>query len=105
MPASQRFWRSASRRQRSRSPKFWRIICTEGGLVRRAVDYWFAAGERALHASANIEAIEHLLQGLQSLKSLPDTPERQQTELRFQTALGPAYIGYGSHPACKAFWG
>src|SRR5262249_42437002 len=36
----------------------------EGGLAERAVEYWFAAGERALRRSANIEAIEHLSQGL-----------------------------------------
>jgi predicted ATPase len=66
--------------------------CAEGGLAERAVDYCFAAGERALRASANVEAIEHLSQGLQSLQSLPDTPQRQQAELRFQTTLGPAYM-------------
>jgi predicted ATPase len=64
--------------------------CTEGGLVEHAVDYWLAAGERALRASANVEGIKHLLQGLEVLKSLPETPERQRKELRFQTALGPA---------------
>ena len=36
--------------------------CAEGGLVERAVEYWFAAGERALRASANVEAIQHLSQ-------------------------------------------
>jgi hypothetical protein len=50
------------------------------------------AGERALRASANVEAIRHLSQGLGSLKLLLDTRERQQAELRFQTALGPAYL-------------
>jgi predicted ATPase len=34
--------------------------CTEGGLAKQAVDYWFAAGERALRAAANVEAIKHL---------------------------------------------
>jgi predicted ATPase len=80
--------------------------CAEGGLTERAVEYWFAAGERALRGSANVEAIEHLLQGLQSLKSLPDTPERQRTELRFQTALGPAYLatrGWAAPEAAQAY--
>jgi hypothetical protein len=45
--------------------------CTEGGLVERAVEYWFGASEHALRASANVEAIEHLSRGLQSLQSLP----------------------------------
>jgi class 3 adenylate cyclase/predicted ATPase len=80
--------------------------CTEGGLAERAVAYWFAAGERAARASANVEAINLLSQGLQSLKSLPDTPERQQTELRFQTALGPAYMatrGWAAPEAAQAY--
>ena len=66
--------------------------CAEGGLAERAVDYWFAAGERALRTSANVEAIRHLSQGLQLLGSLPDTPERKRKELRFQTTLGPALL-------------
>jgi predicted ATPase len=65
--------------------------CAEGGLAERAVDYWFAAGERALRTSANVEAIRHLSQGLHVLKSLPSTPERKRTELKFQTTLGPAF--------------
>src|SRR5262249_25642092 len=37
--------------------------CGEGALVERAVEYWFAAGERAIRASANVEGIKHLSQG------------------------------------------
>jgi class 3 adenylate cyclase/predicted ATPase len=80
--------------------------CAEGGLAKRAVDYWFVAGERALRASANVEAIKHLSQGLQSLKSLPETPERQQKELRFQITLGPAYMatrGWAAPEAAQAY--
>src|SRR5262245_51286621 len=33
---------------------------TDAGLAERAIDYWFAAGERALRTSANVEAIKHL---------------------------------------------
>jgi class 3 adenylate cyclase/predicted ATPase len=80
--------------------------CAEGGLVERAVDYWFAAGQRALSGSANVEAIKHLSQGLQSLLSLPDTRERQQAQLRFQITLGPAYMatrGRGAPEAARAY--
>jgi predicted ATPase len=80
--------------------------CIEGGLVKPAIDYWFAAAERATRASANVEAIEHLSQGIQSLKLLPNTPERQRTELRFQTALGPAYMttrGWAAPEAAQAY--
>jgi DNA-binding SARP family transcriptional activator/predicted ATPase len=80
--------------------------CAEGGLVERAVEYWFAAGERALRACANVEAIKHLSQGLQLLALLPDTPERQRQELRFQTALGPplmAVKGWAAPEAMQAY--
>jgi predicted ATPase len=35
-------------------PEILAYHCTEGGLVERAVDYWFAAGQRALSGSANV---------------------------------------------------
>ena len=81
--------------------------CTEGGLAERAVGYWLAAAERALRAAANAEAIEHLSRGIQLLtSSLPDTPERRRTELRFQTMLGPALLatkGWAAAEAAQAY--
>src|SRR5262249_49800248 len=81
--------------------------CAEGGLIERAIDYWFAAGERALRASANVEAIRHFSQGVHLLtSSLPDTPERQRKGLRFQTALGPAFAtarGWAAPEAAQAY--
>jgi predicted ATPase/class 3 adenylate cyclase len=79
---------------------------TDAGLVARAIDYWFAAGERALRASANIEAIDHLIKGIELLRSLPETPERLRMELRFQTALGPAFLttrGWAAPEAAQAY--
>jgi predicted ATPase len=76
--------------------------CAEGGLVERAVGYWFAAAERALRAAANAEAIEHLSRGIQLLASLPDTPERRRTELRFQTTIGPALLATKGWAAAEA---
>src|SRR5262249_13302735 len=47
--------------------------CAEGGMIEASVEYWFAAGERALRTSANVEAIKHLQQGIRLLtSSLPD---------------------------------
>jgi class 3 adenylate cyclase/predicted ATPase len=80
--------------------------CSEGGLINAAIDYWLAAGERALRTSANVEAIRHLSQGLHQLKSLPDTVERSRKELRFQTTLGPAYHatrGWAAAEAAQAY--
>ena len=79
----------------------------EGGMVDQAVDYWLAAGERALRTSANIEAIKHLSQGLRLLtSSLPETPARNRKELRFQTMLGPAFTttrGWAAPEAAQAY--
>ncbi|MGE5445107.1 MAG: AAA family ATPase [Ignavibacteriales bacterium] len=65
---------------------------TEGGLKEEAITYWQKAGQKAIERSANIEAISHLTKGLESLKILPDTPERNRKELSLQTILGPALI-------------
>ena len=54
---------------------------TEAGLNVPAISYWQRAGQRAIERSANVEAISHFTQGLELLKTLPDTPERAQQEL------------------------
>jgi class 3 adenylate cyclase/predicted ATPase len=61
---------------------------TEAALIAKALPYWQRAGERATQRSAYMEAISHLTKGLALLKTLPDTPERAQQELRLQIALG-----------------
>jgi class 3 adenylate cyclase/predicted ATPase len=65
---------------------------TEAGLLEQAIPYWRQAGERAAHRSACVEAVAHLTKGLALLQGLPDTPERVEHELAFQTALGPVLI-------------
>ena len=71
-----------------RSPRFLPIIIQRAGLKEKAVGYWQQAGERSLKHSANLEAINHLTKGLDLLRSLPETPERDQQELRLQLTLG-----------------
>jgi class 3 adenylate cyclase/predicted ATPase len=61
---------------------------TEAGLGAPALAYWQHAGQRALERSAHVEAINHLTQGLEVLKGLPNTPERPQQELGLQLTLG-----------------
>jgi DNA-binding winged helix-turn-helix (wHTH) protein len=63
-----------------------------GGDARRAVHYLHCAAENALHRSAYQEAITHLTQGLETLTSLPDCPDRTQHELGFLTTLGLALV-------------
>ena len=61
---------------------------TEAGLAEPAVALWQQAGEQAMKRSAHLEAIAHLRQGLELLKTLPDTPARTQRELTLQITLG-----------------
>jgi class 3 adenylate cyclase/predicted ATPase len=72
---------------------------TSASLVKQAIPYWQRAGEVARQRSANVEAIGHLTKGLELLETLPDTPERTQQELNFQTNLAAALMatkGYAS---------
>jgi predicted ATPase len=65
---------------------------TEAGLMEQAVDYWYRAGQKATQRSAYVEAVNHITQGLEMLKTLPDSPERLAQELELQIALGPAVV-------------
>jgi predicted ATPase len=62
---------------------------TEAKARRRAVDYWFLAGQKAMERLANVETIEHLRRGLAMLDAV-DAAERPMLELGFQTTLMPA---------------
>src|SRR5271169_896864 len=61
--------------------------CTEAALRQQAIDNWRRAGERAIEASANLEAVAHLTRGLKILEALPEGPQRDEKELAFQVAL------------------
>src|SRR5215510_7742416 len=74
---------------------------TEASLKEQAIPYWQKAGQRASQRSANIEAVAHLTQGLELLKTLPDTPERTQQELALQTTLGPPLIAVKGYTASE----
>jgi predicted ATPase/class 3 adenylate cyclase len=72
---------------------------TQADMIAEAVPCWLRAGERALHASANPEAIAHLTAGLDLLADLPAGPERAGQELQFRLALGPAYMAIRGYAA------
>lgn len=72
---------------------------TEGGLIAQALRYWQQAGERAIARSTHTESIAHLTQGLELLKTLPDTPERAQYELSFQITLGRSLMATKGYAA------
>ncbi len=63
----------------------------EAELADKSIEYLLRAGERAFRLSANQEAISHLSEGLELLKTVPETPERARLELGLQIALGVAF--------------
>jgi class 3 adenylate cyclase/predicted ATPase len=65
---------------------------TEAGLITQAVGYWHKAGQKASEGSAHLEAITRLRQGLELLKTLPETPERTQREVDMLITLGASLL-------------
>jgi tetratricopeptide (TPR) repeat protein len=62
----------------------------EAGFIEKAVGYWLKAGRLAIARSAMIEAASQLQKGLDILASMTESHWREQQELEFQVALGPA---------------
>ena len=76
------------------------------GTAPDAVSWWHRAGQRAVQRAAYAEATSHFKKGLEVLASLPDSPQRAQTELGLQIALGYALIpvsGWASAGTAAAF--
>ena len=71
---------------------------TRALMHQKAIQYWLAAGIRALQRSANAEAISHLKQGLELAETLADPVLRDGFEIQLYSAIGPALIatrGFG----------
>ena len=74
--------------------------------VAKAVAYLTRVAEKAARHSAHVEAIMHLTRGLELLKTLPTTPERNQQELPLHIALGASLIatkGYGASEVAQTY--
>jgi tetratricopeptide (TPR) repeat protein len=71
----------------------------EAGIAEKAVDYLRQAGERAMRMSAHQEASAHFTKGLELLKTLPETPRRDQQQLDFLVALGVPLVLTKGHAA------
>ena len=72
---------------------------SEAGQNEKAVAYWLQAGQRSRNRSADVEAIGHLTKGLDLLRTLGESTERDNLELQYLTALGPAYISVRGYAA------
>lgn len=78
----------------------------DAGAAAQALPRWLAAGRRALRASANAEAADHLRNGLALLKQLPADDKRREWELNLLLPLGQALLtlhGYGSAEAAAVY--
>ena len=71
------------------------------GRIEEAIAYLRKAGERAIRRSANVEAIRHLQRGLELLKQLPESSERQQVQLGIDVILGQALIAGRGYAASE----
>jgi predicted ATPase len=90
-----------------REPELLAHHFAEAGQTERAIVHWLKAGERAVERSANLEAIRHLGRGLEALRALPESLERDRRELELQIAIGAPLIavhGY-SGPETGAAYG
>jgi len=60
----------------------------EAGIPAKTIQYLKRAGSKAARLSANTEAIAHLTQALELLRTLPDGAETEREELGLRLALG-----------------
>jgi class 3 adenylate cyclase/predicted ATPase len=65
---------------------------TEAKQPEKAIPLWRKAGSLALGRMALTEAIAHLNKGLQLVIALPDSAERDNSELNLRTLLGIAWM-------------
>lgn len=78
----------------------------QAGELEKAIIYYEIAGDRAKRLSANEEAIDHFNKAIEMLRTLPESPERDQRELALQIALGAPLIvtqGYGAPEVERVF--
>lgn len=71
------------------------------GNISKALEYLHRAGHQALQQSANLEAIRHLNTGLEMLRHLPESTERDHRELTLLLLLGPALMAARGYAAVE----
>jgi serine/threonine protein kinase/tetratricopeptide (TPR) repeat protein len=78
----------------------------EAGLTDKAIQYWLKAGNRSAGRCAVPEAIQQFSHGLELVKSLPASPQRDELELQYQMPLGGVLVqakGYGANEPGAVF--
>ena len=74
---------------------------TEGGIPKKAVEYWLKAGKQAVTRATMTEALSHLDKASDLLSGIPDDAWRRQTELNLQIARASALLGSLGAPALE----
>jgi adenylate cyclase len=75
------------------------------GLTARAVQSLLQAGTRATRMTANQEAVGHLTRALELLATLPESDDRDRTELALQLAIQVplmSTVGWAGHEVSRA---
>ena len=71
------------------APELLAYHYTKAGLASQAIANWQLAGQQATRSAGNTEAIQHFQKALELLASQPESNERNATELKVLTNLGP----------------
>ncbi len=71
------------------APELLAYHYTEAGLAGPAIANWQLAGQQATRSAGNSEAIQHFQKALGLLASQPENNERNATELKILTNIGP----------------
>jgi predicted ATPase len=73
-------------------PELFARHYAEAGLIEKSVAYWGTAGHGSVARSAMAEAEAQFQRGLDQLRLLPESAERQRQELEFYSALGAVLL-------------
>lgn len=88
-----------SRFPQSVEPELLAHHASEANQIEKSIHYWLEAGKRSQQLFSNSDAVGHFKKGLAALSTLPESPERDLTELSLQIPLGSAYqaiLGYAA---------
>jgi class 3 adenylate cyclase/tetratricopeptide (TPR) repeat protein len=83
-------------------PELMAYHYTEAGMAETAIEYWLWAGQQAIAKSAHLEAAGHLRKGLELLKQLPGSAQRDQHELSLLSTLGVTLVASRGYAAPEA---
>lgn len=79
---------------------------TQAGKSLQAARYWFAAAQRALDRSANLETLGHATKGIEVLATVPAPGERNRMEIDLEILRGAAFRalrGFASSDVERSF--